>query len=142
MDLSTLDTRDVANDGAIMELENPATGEKLMTEAGEPITITLLGIDSDKLKKRQNELTNEVMKKGFRPKMTTAEKMESDRLATLSLATVSWSNIEFGGKKLDCTAENARSLYKNLPWLKEQADAFIGDRANFLKAPLTKSSKT
>lgn len=142
MDLSTLDTRDVANTGAVMEVENPATGEKLLTEAGEPITITLLGIDSDKLKKRQNELTNEVMKKGFRPKATTAEKIEADRLATLCLATVAWSNIEFGGKKLDCTPENARSLYKALPWLRDQADAFIADRANFLKAPSTPSSKT
>ncbi|HEY8359362.1 MAG TPA: hypothetical protein VIL30_18075 [Ramlibacter sp.] len=142
MDLLTLDTKDASNQGAVMELENPATGEKLLTESGEPITITLLGIDSDKLKKRQNELTNEVLKKGFRPKMTTAEKQETDRLTTLALATVSWSNIEMGGKKLDCTTDNARSLYKALPWLKEQADAFIADRANFLKAPSTASSKT
>ena len=137
MDLLTLDTRDVANQGAVMEVENPATGEKLRAAGGELVTITLLGLDSDKLKKRQNELTNDILKKGFRPKRVTAEKNEDERLSTLALATVDWQNVEAGGEKLQCTPDNARSLYKKLPWLAEQVDAFIGDRANFLKAPST-----
>jgi len=137
MDLLTLNTRDVANQGAVMEVENPGTGEKLRNEKGELVTITLLGRDSDKLKKRQNELTNNVLKKGFRAKPATAEKTDDDRLTTLVLATVEWANVEAGGKVLDCSSENVRSIYKQLPWLAEQADAFIDDRANFLKAPST-----
>lgn len=142
MDLLTLDTRDGANTGAIMDVENPVTGEKLKTADGAPVTITLLGLDSDRLKKRQNELTNDVLKKGFRPKRVTAEKGEDDRLTTLALATVGWENIDLGGEKLDFSQDNARKLYRRLPWLAEQVDAFVGDRANFLKASSTNLSPT
>lgn len=134
MDLSKFDLTDTANTGAAMHVEHPATGEKLYTESDEPVTITLLGIDSDKMKARQHELTNAVLKKGFRAKMPSAEKHDDERITTLALATVSWANIELDGKPLDCTSENARKLYARLPWLADQADAFIADRANFLKA--------
>lgn len=144
MDLSLLDTRDIANAGAVMHVEHPVTGEKLYTEGDNPqaITITLLGVDSQKLKKRQNEITNEVFKKGFRPKAMTAEKSNDDKLTTLALATVAWSNIELDGKALSFSPENAKALYAKLPWLAEQADAFCGDRGNFLKTPSQTPSKS
>lgn len=144
MDLSLLDTRDIANSGAVMHVEHPVTGEKLYTEGDnpQPITITLLGRDSKKLKARQNEITNEMFKKGFRPKAMSAEKSTDETLTTLALATVEWANIELDGKVLPFSTENAKALYTKLPWLAEAVDAFCGDRGNFLKTPSPTPSKS
>lgn len=134
MDLSRLDTRERAETGEKMTVENPATGETVKDDAGNPVTITLLGNDSTAMRRRQNDLTNEILKKGFRPKSITAEKTEENRLETLAIATIAWSGIELDGQVLECTRENAVKLYTRLPWLRDQADAFVGDRANFIKA--------
>lgn len=144
MDFSTLDTRDIANAGAVMHVEHPVTGAKLYSNGDEtkPTTITLLGRDSKKLKARQNEITNEMFKKGFRPKAMSAEKSEDETLTTLALATVGWSNIEMDGQPLALSMENAKALYRKFSWLAEQADAFVGDRGNFLKTPSPTPSKS
>ncbi|MFC3072347.1 hypothetical protein [Shinella pollutisoli] len=134
MDLASIDTKELAETGAVMTVEHPGTGAPVLDEAGKETTITLLGADSAKLRKRQNDLINDVMKKGFRPKSVTAEKSEEDKIVTLALATVAWSGIKVDGEALECNFENAKRLYRRLPWLKDQADSFVGDRANFTKA--------
>jgi len=43
-----------------------------------------------------------------------------------------WSGIEENGVKVDFSFANAVNLLTDYPWLFEQLDMFIGDRANFL----------
>lgn len=132
MDLNALDTSASSNEGVKMEVEG-IDGATILQKDGKPVTITLLGIDSETMQKRQNELTNDTMKKGFRPKPQSAEKMRSERVKTLALATVTWDGVEIDGKELTFSYENALSLYRRLPALAEQVDNFVGDRANFTK---------
>jgi len=47
--------------------------------------------------------------------------------------TLAWRGIVYEGEALECNPGNARRLYAALPWLREQVEAFIADRANFLK---------
>lgn len=133
MDLATLDTSKAASEGAIMEVQHPVEGTVLKDASGQPVTITLIGSDSDKVRKRQRLEINKRLKRGNRAKIT-AEELDEDAVNLLSLCTVSWSGIEFESKTLDCTAENASMIYQRLPWLREQVDSFVGDRGNFLKA--------
>ena len=119
MDLATLDSVKAANEGAAMEVLHPTSNVPLKDDQDNPITITLIGQDSDKVKKRQRLEMNKRLKAGRRSTMT-AEELEEQ-------------GIKLDGQLLDCTADNAMKVYKRVPWLREQVDSFVGDRANFLK---------
>jgi hypothetical protein len=42
--------------------------------------------------------------------------------------------ITMDKKELEFSVDNAIALYERFPWIKEQVDIAIGDRANFIKA--------
>jgi hypothetical protein len=131
MDLSTLDTTAVSETGAKMEVTHPVSGALL---AG--TSIVLAGQDSDRYRAMDRKISNKRLAQsgnGQRLKLT-AESLEADNLNKLVACTISWEGIAFGGSPKECTPENVREAYTRLPWLREQAETFIGDRANFLKA--------
>jgi hypothetical protein len=132
MDLATLDTVKGAGEGAVMEVLHPGDGTVLKDDNGQPITITLMGADSEKAKKRQRMEINKRLKNGRNSKIT-AEEMEENGVNLLALCTLSWSGIKLDGRLLECSTENAAMVYQRSPWLKEQVDTFVGDRSNFLK---------
>lgn len=135
MDLSTLDTADLANQGAALELRGP-DGSPLLQDDGKPITITLLGADSDALTLISTRQTNRYLK-GQGQMRVTAELARSNELEYLAKATVAWDGIKIDGTVPDCTEAEARALYTRFPWITAQARAFVEDRANFLKASPT-----
>jgi hypothetical protein len=130
LDLSTLDTTKAAEDGATLEVRHPATGEILTQDNGEPITITLAGTDSDRFRKAQRANNTRRLRN---PRQLDGDDIERDGLNSLVLCTLAWSGIALDGQELDCTPANVRQVYQRLPWLREQADRFVSDRANFLK---------
>ncbi|MHB2205071.1 hypothetical protein [Methylobacterium sp. CM6257] len=136
MDLSNLDTTATAEAGATMEVVHPATGAPLTQDGGAVVSITLAGQDSERYRKADRRIANKRLQassNGQRVKLT-AEGIESDNLERLVACTIAWNGIGWGGADKECTPENAREAYKRLPWLREQAEAFTADRANFLKA--------
>lgn len=132
MDLSALDTSDLANQGVPMHLRGP-NGAPLFDDAGQPITISLLGDDSDALTKLDRVTTNQHLRGSI---TVTAELAEAAHLNRLARATVGWSGIKVDGAALEFSEEAARKLYadKRFKWIRQQAAVFIGDRANFLRA--------
>lgn len=132
-DLSTLDTVSGANTGVEVELFNPATTDNL------GIFVTVLGRDSktfQKLQAKQNRNRMVKMEKagGFKIGRLSAEELETDAIELLAACTKSWRGVKVDGVDLDCNAENAGMLYARFPWIREQIDAAINDRANFTKA--------
>jgi hypothetical protein len=136
--LSSLDTTAVAESGAVMKVRNFATGEVLMTEDKKPVTIVLAGEDSERFKKADLANRNrriDRMQVGVRGAKASAAELDSDNLEMLVAVTIGWSNIAIDGDdELPFSHDNARVLYTKLPWLREQAQAFVLDRTNFLKA--------
>jgi len=132
MDLSDLSTKEAADDGAVLELRGP-TGAPIMQDDGAPVTITLLGADSDVLTRVANQQTNRYLRDRGAATMT-AEGATANRIDYLAAATVAWSGIKVDGDVLDCTRDEARKLYRRFPFIRDQASAFVDDRANFLKA--------
>lgn len=126
MDLSTLEP---TREGAEMAVRHPATNAPV-----EGMSITLLGMDSERALRAQRAATNRRLKQGVQRMKLTAEELEADGLELLAALTVAWKGVELDGKELPCTAENARMLYGKFRWLREQVDEFTGDRANFLPA--------
>lgn len=130
MDLSNFDTRKACNDGAIMQVI--FEGEPVLQDDGKPVTITFCGRDSDAFQKSVRSRADDRMQARQRVKVTLAA-MEAETVETLSDCTMAWDGIVLDGEALPCTRANAVKLYTRFPWLREQADGFVSDRANFLK---------
>lgn len=127
-DLGMLDTKTKAETGAVCEIDHPVERTKL------GIKITLAGADSDVYQNHLNAVANKRVKRmkpgQFVP--PTAEETTETSLALLAACTLSWEGMFLDGQEVPCNSENAIMIYRRFPWIREQVDAFIGDRANFL----------
>lgn len=133
MDLAKLDLTEHANNGATMDVMHPITGEQLLDANGFPVTVTLLGADSTKMRQEMSDRAKRQLAKKPQSIQTIdeAEKLSAELLATI---TVGWSGFVENGEAIECNRENAIRLYTKYSWLRQQIDAFTTDRANFYKA--------
>lgn len=130
MDLNKLTTAEKAETGSRMEIVNPATGVPIGA------FITLTGTDSKTYQVAQHKIANKRMKRANRGNgmrfMPTSEEVEVESIELLARCTLGWENIEWEGNELSFNYENAKMIYTELLWLREQCVAFIEDRPNFL----------
>ena len=135
MDLSKLNTSDASEAGEKMEVMHPVTGAPIL-DGTTAVSLLLAGQDSDRYRSMDRKISNKRLatsRNGQRLQLT-AEGIDADNLQRLIACTLGWTGIGWDGAAKECTPENAREAYETLPWLREQAEAFISDRANFLKA--------
>lgn len=133
MDLSTLEP---VTDSVPVQLRHPTTGERLATSTGAAITISIVGMDSDQFRTRHRAIINKRLNAGKKVKIT-AEEIEGESIDTIAACITGWQNVDLDAKPLDFSKANAKTLLTRLPWLREQLDEAIADRANFLKASPT-----
>jgi len=145
LDLTQLDTSKTAETGVAVALRHPVTHVPL------GVRIQVAGVDSDTYRSHIRRQQNRRMEQAKRSRgqiSISAEELENDALDLLVACTKGWeSDIEEHGEKktvsaipcgeqglLPCTPENVRKVYANpgFAWLREQVDAEIGDRSNFL----------
>jgi hypothetical protein len=137
LDFSNYDSKAPAEAGATIDILSPATGDPLM-DGDTPVTITILGIDSAKLRgiaRRLTELRINNLRKGKNDEFDAAE-AEAQKVSLLAAATLAWSGIGLGSTEpLECNEKNAKILYSDprFPWLVEQIDKAIADRQRFFK---------
>lgn len=139
-DLDAIDTKSLSDAGVDMPVKRMNTDEPLIAKNGKPVSIKLLGPDSDMYR----EFTRRQVQKRFAKASDTKsldkidfEEVESDTLDLLSSCTIGWSNVlDKDGNEIAFTRETARVLYANYPVLREQVDSFVANRANFLRASL------
>lgn len=136
-DLSNFNTKTLSNDGAWMTAVSPADGLEL------DIRIKCAGLDSAYFQSAKEKFENKRRKKLENGAgLPSAQELDAARLQTLSECTLAWENVEVDGKPLECNRINAAYVYRNYPWLREQVDAFIGDRRNFLPSSAEGDEKT
>lgn len=134
MDLLDLDTRAAADAGARMPLLHPANGTVIKDPEGNDQYLTLVGADSEIATRFQRRLQNELSAKQAQRRggaRMSAEEQEERSIAFLTACTIGW-NVYMGGKKLEHNSENVKAFYEKFNSFREDADRFIGDRANFL----------
>lgn len=141
IDLSSIDTVAGSNEGFEVQIYHPGTNEDL------GITINILGKDSDEFQKVSRAQSKKRMAKlakggGFRTSVISVEEIDRDGLELLAACTKSWSGVIVEGKTVECNKDNAIDLYERFPWIKEQVDAAMGDRANFIKGLSKPSANT
>ena len=133
IDLSSIDTVKGSNEGFDVQIYHPGTNEDL------GISIHVLGKDSDefiKVSRAQSKKRLAKMSKGgFRNTAPVpVEEIDQDSLALLAACTKSWKGVIVEGKAIECTPDNVVMIYERFPWIREQVDTAIGDRANFIKS--------
>ena len=135
-DLAKLATADDAayqpNEIFDVELEGP-DGAQLFNDDGTPMTIGVIGADSDEAVKLRNTNQNKRFQQGLRVKLTS-EGMDSENAQYLARLSKRW-NITMGGEKPEFSYQAALALYtdKRLAFIREKVDTAIGERSNFLK---------
>lgn len=138
-DLSAYDTRKGAEQGHEHELTDPATHEPL------GVFITVIGADAPEYQDRQTTIARRRLNDFAKSRrMPSAHEADAAAIDLLAFATRSWrtatgnaaepftATVALDGKALAFTAENARMLYQRLPWIREQLEEVIQNRANFL----------
>ena len=136
IDLSALDTKKGAEEGFKLDLRHPKTNEPL------GIWIHVLGADSEtyheqmrEFRRRRTELLKRNMRATFSP-----EEAEAEGLDLLASVTRAWSeHMMLDGEKLIFSTGAARKLYERFAWIREQVDASIHERGNFLPGNGTSS---
>lgn len=127
-DLSEFDGLAAAQEEGIeIKIVHPKTGEEM------GITIRVAGPESDRQKKARNRLVNDRLTKNRNRRVTAAE-LEQDALKVSAASILGWENIQVKGKEFEFNLENAETLLRSYPFIREQVDSAINDRALFMKS--------
>ena len=113
--------------------------------------IDLISADSPEAKKherfvaqRRIDIASQRQGRRAAPVKLQVATMEAENIDLLAMLTKGWHLVTLDGATLtvECNFANARELYEApaLAWLTEQVDAFVFDRANFVKASSNSSS--
>ncbi len=130
LDLKTLNTAVTSDAGISFNIRHPETNAKL------PLSITILGADSDAYQRVSDASLNTVLKDMAKGKKTarTASDIRDERISAISGCVVKWEGFSEDGTELECTTENKIRIFgdRGYGWLLDQVDEAIRDRANFL----------
>ena len=133
MDLSNFNIEKAAELGADLNLIHPATGDEIKTDDDELVVIKLLGTDSMIWRNKNRDLGRKRTAKVLRSRNKDVDLMATDKetCEMLAACTLGWSNIEEDGEILEFSEDAAYKVYMKHLWIREQADVFINERANF-----------
>ncbi len=127
MDIARFDTQKGAEEGHRLQLKDPF---------GEPLDvyITVKGMDSVTYQDAQLETVRRYKdlpeRKRKDPDLIRAGVME-----LLADVTMGWENLQIDGAAYPFSRANALKLYGRFPWIREQVQQAVEDRANFLPRP-------
>lgn len=128
MDLSNLKA---SQDAQVLTLLHPSTGA-ILEQDGKPFTISLLSADTNSYKSEFNKIMKAARDAKGEQTARDAEEKACDMLAKVTVDC----NLVMDGKKLKFSVPAIKDLYFNpeFTWVREQVEAFIRDRSNFIKS--------
>lgn len=101
-----------------------------------PARIRLLGADSDEYEdefRRQQRQQAKEIERTRKIKVSSPEAQLEGAITLMIVCTAEWEGLlDSDGKAIPCAPQNARDLYLKRKDIREQVDAFINDRSNFL----------
>ena len=130
--LTQFDTTTNADEGSWMQVEHPITRAPI-----EGCRILLRGEDSPTAKAHARRVIDQRLRarsKSRKPVEITSAELENDAVAHLVVLTAAWEGVAFDDTgEAPCTPENALRAYTEFPFLREQAQEFTEDRANYFR---------
>jgi len=130
MDLNNFDTSKTAKTGAKLHLVHPVDDEP-MYDGKKKVTITLLGVDSKEFSESKRAITVSNVSKMRKGKDFDVVPTDEETARTLAECTLGWDGLSKGKVPLEFSKDEAFKLYMEFPWIREQVNLFVGDRANF-----------
>jgi hypothetical protein len=91
----------------------------------------VLGSDSKLYRDKQRVIADKRFSKGMLKKISSAE-LEAEGLSLLTACVVDWSGVEDDSGLIECTPANVKQILKDNIWIREQIDAAVADRSNFI----------
>jgi len=126
LDIATLASSKTAEQGFELELLNDRR-----TPTGAFITIR--GADSETYRAKRREIQRQRLDSvAARNVRTMPERVDEDELQLLAGVTVGWRGLMRDGVEIPYSEAAALELYREVPGIKEQVDAGVHNRANFL----------
>lgn len=121
-EINSLYTMAAHDAGAEMQLKD-VSGKPL------DVFITFVGSDSEKWDEIEAQFRTQQIE-AIREGGIKQRRCKSEMLGA---AALSWRGVESDGKPLEFKNESVVELFYHAPYIREQADLFIADRANFTK---------
>lgn len=114
--------------GVKLILRHPKTDEELISDDGKEACLYLVGSDSKRAKAWASEFAARYRQK----KPPTGPKALAENIDCLVRCTLRSENIEFNGAPVDESHATLTAFYTERACFREQADAFVAERSNFL----------
>lgn len=96
------------------------------------VFIKIKGADSKAWRQQRKRQTSTIVQAKSEGKLDEVDYDVLDIEALVAI-TIDWKNLTKGGKKYECTPENARALYEQSPSIVNQLLTFLADSGNFTK---------
>lgn len=132
--LDALDATQASNKGVEIELRHPGNNEPL------GIFITVIGKDSDTFREMSRRNFDDMAREEARAKQRNKPipvRLSSDYEDTttelLVACTKGWREMEWKGKPLPFSPENASMIYTERSWVRDQVFDAITDITNFMR---------
>lgn len=140
-------TREAATKGAWLHLVHPVSGELLYRgelpngepDKATPVRWLIAGRDSEQYQRKLNEQQTRRIEDSAKTKVKslTGERFTAEALDLMAVCVLEVEHSHFAGQPLTNDATAIRAVLKKEPWVAEQVDAFLMDRACFLAASKT-----
>jgi len=124
MEFNSLATAISHEAGAEVNILSPVDGSPT------DVFIAIQGADSKAWRREKKRQTSKIIAAKAEGKLDDLD-FDAMDVASLVAVTLGWKGITKGGKKYECTPENAQALYEQSPSIVEQLLRFLGDTANF-----------
>lgn len=116
-------------DSAWLTVEHP------VTKAPTTMRIQVASSDSEVFRRIDRKIKNRNMNAARKSKNAmTVEALEAGGMELLTGITLGWENVTMRGEPLPFNQENVRKLYEDFPFIKEQVDEFVTERAHFFSS--------
>lgn len=125
MDINQLETAPIHEEGREVQIKGP---DGLETD----VYIHVVGVDSKTWRKIARKMQKGVIEESLPDKYK--DDGISERAESIAQATIGWRGITDDGKEVKFSKSKAFNLYRNAPYILNQVDVFIGNRANFMNS--------
>lgn len=128
VDLSQFDalTRN-QEEGIDVDILHPVTGDEL------GIKIRVAGVDSERFRRARHAVQEKRIQRRSVKRQTPAE-IDEENLSSLAQCIISWSGVVIDGKAIELTHDSAVDVLRRYPFLRDQVDVAVGDRAGFMQS--------
>lgn len=124
-------------EGVVVPIEGK-DGEAYTADDGSPCTMTVVGMESKRLRSVGDRQTRRVLRNQVTK--PTPEMLRSDRVEKAAAAVIAWHGWEDDhGADIPCSPENVAALLDEADHVLEQVEAAVRRHASFTKPPSANS---